>query len=155
MHEAFLRRAIQLAVENVEQGRGGPFGAVVVLDGEIVAEGANYVTSLTDPTAHAEIVAIRNACARLQRYDLRGAVLSASCEPCPMCLAAIYWARLDALYYAADRHDAAGAGFDDSFLYAQIPLDDTARALPSRRLLAAEGASPFHAWLNSQSNIPY
>lgn len=155
MHEKYLRRAIQLAVENVEQGRGGPFGAVIVLDGEIVAEGANHVTSCTDPTAHAEIVAIRHACARLQRHELRGAVLYSSCEPCPMCLAAVYWARLDALYYAADRDDAAGAGFDDSFLYAQIPLDDASRTLPSRRLLAEEGTIPFRIWLHSESKIPY
>ncbi len=155
MHETFLRRAIQLAVENVEQGRGGPFGAVVVIDNEIVAEGSNLVTAHADPTAHAEIVAIRNACARLRRHDLRGAVLYSSCEPCPMCLAAIYWARLDAFYYAADRHAAAGAGFDDTFLYQQIPLDDASRALPSRRLLPAEGAAPFRAWLDSESKIPY
>lgn len=155
MHDTFLRRAIQLAVQNVEQGRGGPFGAVVVRDGQIIAEGVNCVTASLDPTAHAEIVAIREACARLQCYDLRGAVLYASCEPCPMCLAAIYWARLDALYYAAGRNDAAAAGFDDSFLYAQIPLDDSARALPTRRLLTVEGAAPFHAWRDSESKIPY
>lgn len=155
MHDSFLRRAIQIAVQNVEQGRGGPFGAVIVLDGQIIAEGVNSVTSHLDPTAHAEIVAIRGACARLQRYDLRGAVLYASCEPCPMCLAAIYWARLDALYYAAGRHDAAAAGFDDSFLYAQIPLDDSSRALPTRRLLTAEAGAPFRAWRDSKSKIPY
>jgi tRNA(Arg) A34 adenosine deaminase TadA len=155
MHESFLRRAIHLAVQNVEQGRGGPFGAVIVLDGRVIAEGANSVTRCLDPTAHAEIVAIRDACTRLQRYDLRGAVLYASCEPCPMCLAAIYWARLDALFYAASRHDAAAAGFDDSFLYAQIPLDDSSRALPTRRLLVTEAGAPFHAWRDSESKIPY
>lgn len=155
MHEEYLRRAIRLAVENVESGRGGPFGAIVVLDSQVVAEGANSVTSSADPTAHAEIVAIRSACARLGRHDLRGAVLYSSCEPCPMCLSAIYWARLDALYYAAGRHDAASAGFDDSFLYSQIPLDDAARALPCRRLLASEADAPFSAWLRSESKIPY
>lgn len=155
MHEDFLRRAIQLAAENVEQGRGGPFGAVVVLDGQIIAEGTNLVTSHADPTAHAEIVAIRNACSLLHRHDLRGAVLYSSCEPCPMCLSAIYWARLDALYFAADRHDAAAAGFDDSFLYQQIPLDIAARALPIVRLLPAEGAAPFRAWSRSECKIPY
>ncbi|MBI4889296.1 MAG: nucleoside deaminase, partial [Acidobacteria bacterium] len=116
MHEEFLRRAISLAAENVELGRGGPFGAVIVMDGEVVAEGANHVTAQNDPTAHAEVEAIREACRRLGRHDLRGGVIYASCEPCPMCLSAIYWARLDSLYYAASKDDASAAGFDDSFL---------------------------------------
>jgi guanine deaminase len=155
MHEEFLRRAIRLAADNVEQGRGGPFGAVIVLDGEVVAEGANLVTTQLDPTAHAEVVAIREACRKLSRHELRGAVIYASCEPCPMCLAAIYWARLDALFYAASRHDAAQAGFDDSFLYGQISLEETARALPARRLPLAESGLPFRAWSLSSSKISY
>ncbi|MGJ5820168.1 nucleoside deaminase [Paludibaculum fermentans] len=155
MHEDFLRRAIQLAVENVESGRGGPFGAVIVKDDVIVAEGANHVTTQNDPTAHAEVVAIREACRKLNTYELRGCEIFASCEPCPMCLSAIYWARLDSLYYAASKHDAAEAGFDDSFLYAQIPLAEQDRALPTRRLLQGEGSRPFAIWRASVNKIPY
>ncbi len=155
MHEDFLRRAIQLAVENVEQGRGGPFGAVIVRDGEILSEGANHVTPQHDPTAHAEVVAIREACRKAGSHQLHGAVIYASCEPCPMCLAAIYWARLDALYYAASRHDAAEAGFDDSLLYEQLPLPEAQRSLPTHRLLAKESSAAFKAWRRSESKIPY
>jgi guanine deaminase len=155
MHEEFLRRAIQLAVENVKQGRGGPFGAVIVLGGNAIAEGANHVTTDLDPTAHAEVVAIRAACRKLGRFDLRGAVIYSSCEPCPMCLGAIYWARLDALYYAAGREDAARAGFDDSFLYEQFALPEAQRALPTRRLALPEAGLPFDAWLANAQRIPY
>jgi len=155
MHEDFLRRAIQLAADNVRQGRGGPFGAVVARNGDVVAEGANCVTNCNDPTAHAEVVAIRDACRKLSSYDLRGCVIYASCEPCPMCLAAIYWARLDALYYAATRHDAARAGFDDSFLYEQIPLPDAQRSLPVVNLPANGAQQPFEAWRESGSKILY
>jgi len=155
MHSEFLRRAIQLAVENVRQGRGGPFGAVIVADGEIIAEGANHVTTDLDPTAHAEIVAIRAACRRLGRFDLRGAVIYSSCEPCPMCLGAIYWARLDALYYAAGREDAAQAGFDDRFLYEQFALSEAERSLPTRRIPLAEAGDPFALWLDSPGRVPY
>lgn len=155
MHEEFLRRAIRLAVENAGQGRGGPFGAVIAMGGEVIAEGANHVTSELDPTAHAEVVAIRAACRRLGRFDLRGASLYSSCEPCPMCLGAIYWARLDALYYAAGREDAARAGFDDSFLYDQFALPEAQRALPTHRLALEEAVLPFDAWLASAHRIPY
>ena len=155
MHEEFLRRAILLAAENAGQGRGGPFGAVIVLGGEVIAEGANHVTADLDPTAHAEIVAIRAACRRLRRFDLRGASIYSSCEPCPMCLGAIYWARLDALYYAAGREDAARAGFDDSFLYEQFALPESQRSLPIRRMPLNEAALPFQAWLSSAHRIPY
>lgn len=155
MHETFLRRAIELAADNANEGGGGPFGAVVVRDGAVIAEGANHVITAHDPTAHAEVVAIREACRRLESHELRGCVIYASCEPCPMCLAAIYWARLDALYYAASRHDAAEAGFDDSFLYEQIPLAEGERALPSRRLLASESGRPFAIWRASVTKIPY
>jgi len=155
MHEEFLRRAIRLAVENAGQGRGGPFGAVIVLGGEIIAEGANHVTADLDPTAHAEVVAIRAACRRLGKFDLRGAAIYSSCEPCPMCLGAIYWARLDALYYAASREDAARAGFDDSFLYEQFGLPEEQRALPTRRIALEEAGLPFDAWLASANRIPY
>ncbi len=155
MHDEFLRRAIQLAVENVESGRGGPFGAVIVKDGTILAEGANHVTTLNDPTAHAEVVAIREACRKLSTFELRGCIIYASCEPCPMCLSAIYWARLDSLYYAASKDDASAAGFDDSFLYVQIPLAEKDRSLPTQRLLQDEGGGPFAIWRASVNKIPY
>lgn len=155
MHEEFLRRAIRLAAENAGQGRGGPFGAVIAAGGEIIAEGVNRVTADLDPTAHAEIVAIRAACRKLGRFDLRGAVIYSSCEPCPMCLGAIYWARLDALYYAAGREDAARAGFDDSFLYQQFALPEPQRALPCRRIALEDAGQPFEAWLASADRIPY
>jgi guanine deaminase len=155
MHEPFLRRAVELATDNVRLGRGGPFGAVIVRDGAIVAEGVNTVTPSNDPTAHAEVNAIRIACQTLGRFDLRGCMLYASCEPCPMCLGAIYWARLDALYYAATREDAAAAGFDDSLLYEEIPKLDEARRLMTRRLALAEALTPFEAWRRSASKTPY
>jgi len=115
--EAFMRRALALAEENVRSGRGGPFGSVIVRNGEIVGEGSNQVTSLHDPTAHAEISAIRNACQALRSFSVAGCEIYTNCEPCPMCLAAIYWARLDRVYYANTRDDAAGIGFDDAFFY--------------------------------------
>ena len=155
MHEQYLRRALRLAEENVQLGRGGPFGAVLVRDGAIVAEGANLVTSTCDPTAHAEVVAIREACRRLGRFDLRGATLYASCEPCPMCLAAIYWARIESLYFAATRDDAAAVGFDDGFLYAEIPLPLAARRLPSLNLLREESGQAFALWRAAEAKTPY
>lgn len=155
MHELFLRRAIRLAVENVQTGRGGPFGAVIVKQGLVVAEGANLVTESNDPTAHAEITAIRRACQSLGRFDLRGCAVYSSCEPCPMCLSAVYWARLDALYFAASHQDASAAGFDDSFIYSQIPLNAESRTLPARRLLEEEGREPFALWVATGAKIPY
>lgn len=155
MHEDFLRHAIRLAAGNARFGQGGPFGAVVVLNGKVIGEGVNRVTTAHDPTAHAEIVAIRDACQRLNRFDLPGAVIYSSCEPCPMCLAAIYWARLDALYFAATRQDAARAGFDDDFLYQQMPLPLEERALPTHVLLPGEGTEPFRVWSASSHKIPY
>ncbi|MBI5084696.1 MAG: nucleoside deaminase [Acidobacteria bacterium] len=155
MHEKHIRRAIQLAAENAGQGRGGPFGAVVVRDGQIVAEGVNLVTSKLDPTAHAEVMAIRAACAKLGVFELRGCTIYSSCEPCPMCLAAIYWARLDALYFAASREDASAAGFDDGFLYEQIPLPASARSLRSEQLLAGESGVPFAIWRANPAKIAY
>lgn len=155
MHEHFMRYALRLAAGNVRPGGGGPFGAVVVDRGEVVGEGVNLVTAQHDPTAHAEIVAIRDACQRLRRFELRGAVIYSSCEPCPMCLAAIYWARLDALYYAATRADAARAGFDDEFLYQQIPLPPEQRSLPCHKLLADESGEPFRLWSGFTGRVPY
>ena len=154
-HATFLQRAIDLAVENVQSGRGGPFGAVVVRKGRIVAEGVNLVTAVNDPTAHAEVIAIRAACDLLNQLHLSDCVIYASCEPCPMCLGAIHWSRLGQLYFAATREDAAAAGFDDSFIYDQIPLAPAARSIPAKRSLAKEGKSPLDAWRADPERIEY
>ena len=155
MNEHFMQRAIALAVKNVQSGRGGPFAALVVKDGKIIAEGANQVTSTNDPTAHAEMVAIRAACRTLGDFQLSGCDLYTTCEPCPMCLGAIYWARPARIFYAASAADAAAAGFDDAFIYEEIarPLD--ARKLPCVRILATEGLTPFRAWAAFGAKKPY
>ena len=153
--EAFMRHAIALSRRGMEGGAGGPFGAVVVKDGQVVAEGWNQVTSTNDPTAHAEVVAIRRACTALGRFDLRGAVLYTSCEPCPMCLSAAYWARLDAVVFGNARDDAAAIGFDDQFLYDEVAMPIEARSLPIRRLLAAEALEVFAAWAEKPDKVPY
>jgi tRNA(Arg) A34 adenosine deaminase TadA len=150
-----LRRAIALATENVLSGKGGPFGAVVALDDKIVGEGANSVTATYDPTAHGEVNAIRAACRALGRFTLAGCVLYTSCEPCPMCLAASYWARLDAIYFGCSAADAARAGFDDAFLYAEFQKDSPSRSLPSTQLLANEAWASFDAWIGSPIKIGY
>jgi tRNA(Arg) A34 adenosine deaminase TadA len=139
----------------MEGGAGGPFGAVVVKDGQVLAEGWNQVTSTNDPTAHAEVVAIRRACTALGRFDLRGAVLYTSCEPCPMCLAAAYWARLDAVVFGNTRDEAAAIGFDDQWLYDEVPKPIEARSLPMRRLLGAEALEAFAAWAEKPAKIAY
>jgi tRNA(Arg) A34 adenosine deaminase TadA len=151
----FMRRAIALSRQGMEAGAGGPFGAVVVLDGAVVGEGWNQVTSTNDPTAHAEIVAIRRACAALGRFDLRGATLYTSCEPCPMCLAAAYWARLDAIVHGNAREDAAAIGFDDAWLYREVAMPVDQRALPMRRLLQAVALEVFDAWRSKPDRVPY
>lgn len=151
----FLARAIELAVEGVRNDRGGPFGAVVVCDGAIVGEGCNQVTSQADPTAHAEIVAIRQACARLARHELAGCTLYASCEPCPMCLAAILWSRLDGLVYAATRADAAAAGFDDDRFHRELRKPDAERELVARHVRVETGSAPFDAWRAKADRVPY
>jgi guanine deaminase len=153
--ELFMRRAIELARQGMEQGKGGPFGAVVVLEGRIVGEGCNCVTSSADPTAHAEVVAIRAACATLGRFDLHGGTVYTSCEPCPMCLSAIYWARLDRIVFANDRADAARIGFDDASIYREVALPPAERSVPMVRLLAAEARETFDAWLRKTDRIPY
>jgi tRNA(Arg) A34 adenosine deaminase TadA len=153
--DAFMRRAIALSRRGMEGGAGGPFGAVVVKDGRVIAEGWNQVTSTNDPTAHAEVVAIRRACTALGRFDLRGAVLYTSCEPCPMCLSAAYWARLDAVVYGNARDNAAAIGFDDQFLYDEVTKPLEARSLPIRRLLAAEALEVFAAWAEKPDKVPY
>ena len=151
----FMQRAIQLAVENVRNGTGGPFAALIVKDGVVIAEAANSVTTTNDPTAHGEINAIRKACTALRSYSLQGCEIYSSCEPCPMCLAAIYWARIEAIYYGCDCNDAARAGFDDSFLYREFKLDQKARALPANQLLASEAWASFQAWLDFTDKVGY
>jgi tRNA(Arg) A34 adenosine deaminase TadA len=152
---AFLSRAVALSRENVDRNLGGPFGAVVVLDGAIVGEGRNGVVEGFDPTAHAEVVAIREAGARLRRFELSGAVLYTSCEPCPMCLAAAYWARLSRVVFANDRHDAAAIGFDDDSLYREIGLPPDSRALAMEHRPDAEARAVFEDWLARPDRIPY
>lgn len=151
----FMEQAIALATENVTSGRGGPFGAVIVRDGKVLAFGANQVTATNDPTAHAEITAIRKACAALGTFILAGCEVYTSCEPCPMCLAAIYWSRCEAIFYGNTAADAAWAGFDDAFLYEELkrPLDQ--RTIPVANLLREKAISSFEAWRNYGGRIDY
>jgi tRNA(Arg) A34 adenosine deaminase TadA len=151
----FMQRAIDLSREMMDSGRGGPFGAVIVKDGKIIAEGSNAVTSANDPTAHAEISAIRAACAALDDFKLAGCDIYTSCEPCPMCLAAIYWARVDHIYYGNTKIDAARIGFDDAFLYTELALPPEDRKIPMSRLLEAEAADAFAAWEQKPDKIRY
>jgi len=151
----FLRRAIALATQNVTSGAGGPFAAVIVRDGKIVGEGVNTVTATNDPTAHGEVNAIRAAARALGTFTLAGCELYTSCEPCPMCLAASYWARLEAIYYGACAADAARAGFDDAFLYDEMRKEATARKLPVTQLLGDEAWASFAAWLASPNRVDY
>ena len=146
LHNSFLRRAIALAVKNVESGNGGPFGAVIVLNGELLAEAGNSVFTTNDPTAHAEINAIRAACQKLGAFRLDGCTLYTSSEPCPMCLAACYWAHLDRIIYAANTEDAARAGFDDAFLYQELAQPVNERKLPAEEMLRDEAQAAFAAW---------
>ncbi len=149
-----MRRALGLAVENVHLG-GGPFGAVIVKDGRVVAEGVNRVTALCDPTAHAEVVAIREACRALGSFHLAGCEIYASCEPCPMCLGAIYWARVERVYFAGTRADAGAAGFSDAEIYEELAAPFPARRIPMERLLAEEAARPFEAWKRNEGRVRY
>jgi guanine deaminase len=154
--EALLLRAVAAGRAGMLDGLGGPFGAVIVgPDGRVIAEGCNQVTSANDPTAHAEVGAIRAACAALGTFKLEGCTLYTSCEPCPMCLAAAYWARVDAIVYAASREDAAAAGFDDAFLYDELALAPAARRLPMRRAAADAGAALFDEWNVLEGRTPY
>lgn len=150
-----MQRAIDLAIENVRSGHGGPFGAVIVRGGEIIAEGVNQVTSHNDPSAHAEIVAIRRACQLTGHFELKDCEIYASCEPCPMCLGAIYWARLGGLYFAANRQDAAAIGFDDSLIYNEIALDLSERQIPTLNLMREQGLAAFREWSQSATKIRY
>ena len=151
----FLRRAIALATENVRQGKGGPFGAVIVHGGKVIGEGANAVTASNDPTAHAEVNAIRAAARALTSFTLAGCDLYTSCEPCPMCLAAAYWARVDAIYYGATAADAARAGFDDAFLYEELRKTHELRKVPIEQLLGEEAQASFDAWMKSGTRVEY
>jgi len=152
---AFLRRAIELATQNVLAGNGGPFAAVIVREGQVVAEAANSVTTTNDPTAHGEINAIRKACATLGTFTLAGCEIYSSCEPCPMCLAAIYWARLEAIYYGCGQQDAAKAGFDDAFLYDEFRKSSEARSIPSIQLLPTEAWEAFATWIAVPTKVDY
>jgi guanine deaminase len=154
-HERFMRCAIRLSREKMQAGAGGPFGAVIVKDGVVIGEGWNCVTSTNDPTAHAEIVAIREACRALGSFALHGCTLYTSCEPCPMCLAAAYWARIERLFYANARADAASIGFDDAFLYDQVALPLDRQAIPADRLLAPEARLVFDEWAAKPDKVPY
>lgn len=150
-----MRRAIALASDNVRQGRGGPFGAVIVRDDAIVGEGANSVTRTNDATAHAEVVAIREACRRLNTFSLAGAEIYTSCEPCPMCLSAIYWAHIDRIWYGNTSADAARIAFDDAALYREFTLPASERRIPSAALLRDQARESFQLWLDSPKKTPY
>ena len=151
----FMKRAIELAEKGMDSGKGGPFGAVVVRNDEIVAEGCNQVTSTNDPTAHAEVVAIRTACDKLGSFQLDDCVIYTSCEPCPMCLGAIYWARPKAVFYACTREDAADIEFDDQFIYDEIDKKITARQIRFENILRQEALPVFRKWANNQDKIKY
>ncbi len=150
-----MRMAIQLSEQNVEQGLGGPFGAVIVKEGMVIARSANKVVPQKDPTAHAEISAIRLACKELDTYKLEGCVIYTSCEPCPMCLGAIYWAHLDKIYYANTKADAAAIAFDDQLIYEEIDRPLAERKLPAVQLLRDEAQIAFKKWIASDANIGY
>jgi guanine deaminase len=151
----FMRRAFELAQNGIDTNNGGPFGAVVVRNGEIIGEGCNRVTSTNDPTAHAEVVAIREACKNLNSFQLDGCVIYTSCEPCPMCLGAIYWARPALMYYACSREDAARAGFDDRFIYEEIALPIERRRIKTVNFLRDEGLQVFENWTEKPDKIEY
>ncbi len=151
----YMREAIQLSREGMQGGRGGPFGCVIVKEGAIVGRGNNRVTSTCDPTAHAEVVAIRDACQGLKTFDLAGASIYTSCEPCPMCLAAIYWARLDVIYYANTRVDAAEIGFDDDLIYREVSLAIEHRSKTMKPLLREEAIGVFQEWMTKEDRVRY
>ena len=155
MENAFMARAIELSLENVRSGSGGPFGAVIVKDHAIVAEGVNRVTATNDPTAHAEVLAIRQACLQFGTFELRGCDLFSSCEPCPMCLGAIYWARIDRIYFGNLAEDAAKIGFDDSAIYAEINQPHAEREIPMIPMMRQEALAAFRAWEKHPGKIHY
>ncbi|MBV9182287.1 MAG: nucleoside deaminase [Acidobacteria bacterium] len=155
MHNHFMARAIELAVTNARLARGGPFGAVIVKNGAIIAEAANSVTSNNDPTAHAEMLAIRNACQKLEQFELRGCELYASSEPCPMCLGAIYWARLERTYFGSTAAEASKAGFDDSLIYEEISQLQSERKIPMIQIMGEEAGEAFRVWEHQPNKVPY
>jgi guanine deaminase len=155
MDNPFMVRAIQLSIENVQSGQGGPFGSVIVKDGVIIAEAANSVTSANDPTAHAEVLAIRAACEKLGVFELHGCDIYTSCAPCPMCLGAIYWARLARIFFASDPADAAKANFDDSFIYSEIVRPPEQRAIPMIQMMREQALAGFRAWQQKSDKIVY
>lgn len=155
-HVPYIKKAIQLAEKGMKANEGGPFGAIIVdQDGKIVGQGNNKVTSTNDPTAHAEIVAIRDACKNLNTFQLEGCTIYTSCEPCPMCLGAIYWARPERIIFAASREDAAKIGFDDDFIYQEIPLPISDRQIPTEQLLQEAGVAVFNLWAKKSDKTEY
>lgn len=150
-----MQRAIQLSLKGMQHNCGGPFGAVIVRDGTVIGEGHNEVTTTNDPTAHAEVVAIRRACSNEKNFDLTGAEIYCSCEPCPMCLSAIYWARIGKIYYANTRKDAAAIGFDDDLIYREIPKPNSERIIPSAQLMQAEAHKVFEIWKEKDDKLEY
>src|SRR4051812_29155192 len=154
-HEEFMRMAIELSINNVNENQGGPFGAVIVKDGKVIAASANKVVPNNDPTAHAEVSAIRLACQELNTHILSGCEIYTSCEPCPMCLAAIYWARIDKIYYANNKADAAAIGFDDHFIYEELDLPMEKRKLPFVQMMRNEALGAFKLWSESESRTDY
>jgi guanine deaminase len=155
MKRDFMARAIELSVGNVRSGQGGPFGAVIVKDGGIIAEGVNQVTTINDPTAHAEILAIRQACLKLGLFELKGCDLYTSCEPCPMCLGAIYWTRLARVYFANSAADASKIGFDDSSIYGELAKPHSQRTIPMTQMMQEEALAAFRAWQLKPDKIRY
>ncbi len=155
MHNPFMARAIQLSIENVRSGRGGPFGAIVVKEGDVIAEGVNCVTQLNDPTAHAEVIAIRQACRKLKMFELTGCEIYTSCEPCPMCLGAIYWARPARLFFGNTAADAARVGFDDSVIYSEISQAHSQRKIPMVQMMHEEALQAFRAWQEKPNKVLY
>ncbi len=151
----FMQEAIRLSFETMRNNTGGPFGAVIVKDGKIIARGFNKVVSTNDPTAHAEVVAIREACSMLNNFQLNGCELYTSCEPCPMCMAAIYWARPDKVYYGNSKTDAAEIGFDDDFIYQEIALPYSERKIPILRIMENEALEAFKEWSNKNDKVRY
>ncbi len=151
----FMKRAAALSLEMMRENSGGPFGAVIVRDGKVIAEGWNLVTSTNDPTAHAEIVAIRRACAELGTFVLSDCNIYTSCEPCPMCLGAIYWARLRRIYFANTRAEAAAIGFDDDLIYREIAIEPHARSIPGVRMTASDAETAFREWMSKPDKIRY
>lgn len=154
MNKEYMMKAIELSMNSVANG-GGPFGALIVKDGKIVAEGSNCVTLNNDPTAHAEVTTIRKACTALNTFDLSGCEIYTSCEPCPMCLSAIYWARIERIYYGCNKVDAKNIGFDDSFIYEQIELKPELRSIPSSQVLHTEALEAFRMWTDKEDKIEY